>query len=58
MCAYETDVDKLYGKLNYHYLSVIVSLDVEYVVLVPYAIHAVECCLYAGKRSPIVTFYN
>ena len=58
MCAYKTDVDKFYGELNDHYQSVVVALDVEHVVLVPYAIHAVECCLYIGKTSPIAMFYN
>ena len=58
MCAYETYVDKFYGEFNYHHQSVVVALDVEHVVLIPYAVHAVECCLYIGKTSPVAMFYD
>lgn len=58
MCSYESDVHKLRCKLNDNYQSVIVSFDIEYIMLISYIIHTIECLFYVCEAFPFAMFDN
>ena len=53
MGADEPYIYKLNSKLNNHYQAMIVSLDVEHIVLIAHIVHTVERRLHISKASPL-----
>ena len=58
MCSDETDIYKLRCKLNDNNQTVIVPFDVEYIMLIAYAIHTIECLLDISETFPLAFFDN
>lgn len=48
-------IHELDGKLDNHHQAMIVSLDVEHIVLVAHIVHTVERSLHIGKASPLTS---
>ena len=53
MSPNETDINKLYREFYYYNQPVIITFDIEYVMLVAYVIHTVKRFLYIGKTRPL-----
>ena len=56
MRTYEPDIDETDGELNHNDQAIVISLDIEYIPLVPYIIDAIECVFYTRKTGPIRPF--
>ena len=53
MSTHKTDVHGPYRKLNHCHKPVIVSTDIEHIVLVSHTVRASECLFHIGKTSPL-----
>lgn len=58
MRADESYIYKLYSEFDHNDQTIVVPFDVEYIVLVPYIVHAVESLLYVGEAGSFTAFYN
>ena len=57
MSADKTDKHQFYGKLDYHYQSVIVPPYVEHIMLVSYTVNTAEYLFHVSKASPLCFFH-
>ena len=55
MGADKSYIYKLNSKLNNHHQAMIVSPDVEHIVLIAHIVHTIERCLHISKTSPLTT---
>jgi len=53
VCADKPDIHELNRKFYNHHQAMIVSLDIEHIVLIAHIIDAIERCLHIGKAAPL-----
>lgn len=53
MCPDKTDIHSPYRKLYHSYQPVIVSTNIEYIVLITYIINRIETFPYVGEILPV-----
>jgi hypothetical protein len=52
MCSDEPDINPLYGEFNDHYKPMVVSADIEHVMLVANIVNAIEIAFHIRKIGP------
>lgn len=52
MSANETNINKLYSEFYHYNQPVIISFNIEYIMLVTHIIHTIESLFYICKASP------
>gem|GEM_PF-1667694 len=58
MGSNESYQNKLRYKFNNNYQSIIVSFDIENIVLIAYIVNRIKCCFNIGKTTLLSFLYN
>lgn len=57
MCSDETDIHPLDCELYHDYQPMVVTPDIEHIMLIPHIVNAVEILLDIGKTGPVGFLY-
>ncbi len=57
MDSYEANINKLDSKLNHYNNPIGISLNIEYIMLVPYVVGTIKGGFHICKSSPLTSFH-